>query len=153
MKKYLLHWSVWPILAAIIVAALVPGLTYMRSGSASGAQAANLSKPSGVAYVPHLIGHSKPGPIHNGPGVDRSHLPTLTSFAGRAQFASASSPHLRGALIGSGVNPYTTTSLFFDDMESGAPGWTTVGDSSGHSFWNLAQNPGLQRLPCLVVWR
>lgn len=150
MKKYLLHWSVWLILAALIVAALVPGLAYIRSGSTSSAHAANVSKSSNVAFAPHFIGHQKPGPIHNGPGVDRSHLPTLTSFAGQPQFASTSSPHLHGALVGSGVNSYTTTSLYFDDMESSAPGWTKVGDSSGHSFWNLAQNPDLLAVPGAV---
>jgi hypothetical protein len=51
-------------------------------------------------------------------------------------------------LISANLNPNITTTLFFDDMESGAPGWTTVGDnqitpyySTGHDFWNLVQNP------------
>lgn len=138
MKKCLLHRSAWLILAALIIAAFIPGLAYIRSASTPGAHAANVSKASNVAYAPHLLGHQKPGPVHKDPGVDRSHLSTLTSFAGQPQFAGVSSPQLHGALVGSSVNTYTTTTLFFDDMESGAPGWTKVGDSSGHSFWNLA---------------
>src|SRR5207253_3176079 len=70
---------------------------------------------------------------------------------------NASKTHGKGALISANLNPNTTTTLFFDNMESGAPGWTTVGDNNttpyyatGHNFWNLAQNPNLLAVPSAV---
>jgi len=108
-------------------------------------------------YVPHFAHQVKSRPHHKSSGVNRSKLPSLPLLVGKPRYATSTSAHLHGALIGSNVNPADTTTLFFDDMESGAVGWTTVGDnqttpyySTGHDFWNLVQNPNSLSVPSSV---
>src|SRR5205085_9494315 len=88
------------------------------------------------------------------PGANRTHLPTFPLLTRHTKRARTNATHPHGALISANANPNVTTTLFFDDLESGPSGWTTVGDSNttpyypnGHDFWNLVQNPNALWVP------
>lgn len=134
------------------LALLVPIATIASLGLSSSAQARTLAA---APKPPHLTHHLKPRPHHTTQGVNRAHLPVLPQLAGGVRRAASTTG--RGAFISANVNPQTATTLFFDDFESGATGWTTVGDNAttpyyttGHDFWNLANNPQSLSVPNTV---
>jgi hypothetical protein len=150
LRKFL-HWPVWLVLAALVLAALVPALSLFHSSAPLKAYASGVQRSP---IVPHVSHHLKHRTGHAGPGVSRAHLLTLPLLAGQTKRAGTSTIPRHGALISANVNPNTTSTLFFDDMESGAPGWTTVGDNNmtsyyptGHDFWNLVQSPDSLSVP------
>lgn len=137
-----------------MVAALIPGMSLLRHSAALAAHAQGPTTPPVEPPVTHT---PKAHPHHTSAGVDRTHLSTLTMLSGQVQHARTNAAHSYGALIGSGVQPDNTTTLFFDDMESGTNGWTTLGDTHissyyphGHDFWNLVNTPHTLAVPSFV---
>lgn len=153
MRKFS-RWPVWLLLIAIILAALAPSLPFFHPNVPLKARASGVR---GGPVTPHVAHHAKAHSHRISSGVNRTHLSTLPLLARQPKRASVGKPHGKGALISANLNSNTTTTLFFDNMESGAPGWTTVGDNNttayyltGHNFWNLVQNSNSLAVPSAV---
>ena len=151
------RWASWLILVLLVIAAFVPAVQGLYGGRGMGVRASGITghsshRLSGSTFPFGVLqtSHAKQGPMHKSAGVNRTHLSSLPMFTGQIQHAGTNSPHANGAFIGANVNPHSTKTIFFDNMESGAPGWTTVGDNNGHSFWNLANNPNTLTVPGAV---
>jgi hypothetical protein len=147
VRKSFQHFS-WLLLSLAI---LLPWVG-LPTTHASGIQSTH-----GSPLLPRIRPHVKSHPHHIGQGVNRSHLSTLPLLALQTRRAGTNARHPHGALISSNIDPQLTNTLFFDDMESGATGWTTIGDnnttpyySNGHDFWNLVQNPNSLSVPSFV---
>src|SRR2546429_7516223 len=96
--------------------------------------ASMLAGPSGGPAIAHGTHHMKPRPHHMTSGVSRAHLPTLMVLTNQTKHARANAAHPYGAFISANANANITNTLFFDNMESGAPGWTSVGDNNTTSY-------------------
>jgi hypothetical protein len=110
-----------------------------------------------MPVIPHGMHRAKPRPHRTSAGINRAHLPTLDAFAQYPRRAATNAAHPEGALLSPNINPNTTNTIFFDNFESGAPGWTTIGDNNntpyypnGHDFWNLVDNPQTLSVPSSV---
>lgn len=149
LQKTLRH-PILLIRTALILAALLPALPFLHSAILTPAHATAATHQSHHPQLSPIHHHSAPAPRHIGPGVDRTHLPAIPVFSGQSRRATANAQHTPGAFIGSNENPNNTKTLFFDNMENGAPGWTTQGDNNGHSFWSLINNPDTLTVPGAV---
>lgn len=153
MLRKIFRRPAWLLIVAVMLAALVPALPLLHS---SAGLAAHATSARVGPVIPHMKVHPKPRPHRMSEGVNRSHLPTLTTLALHSKRAAGGKKYQQGALMSANINANATT-LFFDNFESGAPGWATVGDnqttsyySNGHDFWNLVQNPDLLSVPNTV---
>lgn len=148
--------SKWKLFSYSGLSALMLFLAIVSVWMASAGSGAALAHGTHRAVVPpHLTHRLKPRPHHVGSGAPRTHvgiLPVLAHGTGRAR-----AQHGQGALVPAKIAPATATTLFYDDFESGATGWTTVGDNAttpyypnGHDFWNLAASPQTLSVPGAV---
>lgn len=149
LRKIFRH-PAWLLIVVVILAALVPTLPLLHSDARL---AAHASSARVGPVIPHRKVYPKPRAHRISKGANRSQVPTLATLAMQPRRAAGGQ---QGALIGANVKANATT-LFFDNFESGAPGWTTVGDNqitsyypNGHDFWNLVQNPNTISVPNTV---
>lgn len=144
MKRKFPRWLIGVALLVFTIAAFIPVIPLLHKNNGQVAHAANkYDRP----IVPHNVHPAKRHPHHSSKGVVRTHLPTLSHLSSNVHLSKANTQG-KSAWASSNVNANSTTTLFFDNMESGAPGWATVGDNlstsyypNGHNFWNLPQNP------------
>ncbi len=125
-------------------------LPIFHSGGSSLAMAVGTH---GQPAIPGGVHHKKLLPHRTSKGISRTSLRTLP-LATQPRHAQGKTAHTPGALISSNGHPQSTTTLFFNNFENGASGWTTQGDGNvtptypnGHNLWNLVQNPQTLAVP------
>ena len=151
MKRKFFRWLLGVALLSLALAALIPTIPLLHKSSVQSAHAMSAFKGP---VVSHNTRHTRSHRTNK--GVDRTHLLTLSHLP---QSIHSTHTNVRGksAWVSANINPNNTTTIFTDDMESGASGWTTIGDNlstpyypNGHNFWNLLQNPQNYQVPSSI---
>lgn len=152
MKTKFPRWILAVGLLALVLLALIPTIPLLHQ---KGVQSVHAMGAFKGPIIPHNTHHAQSRPHRTSKGVDRTHLFTLAHLS--KTISTRANAQGKSALAGSNINPNSTTTIFFDNMESSAPGWTTVGDQlstsyypNGHDFWNLIQNPQNYSVPSNV---
>lgn len=141
------------ILAGFILIALISMNTFGTS------QVALAKGQRPAPPVPHLKHSIKSPPHHKGKGINRRNLSVLPHYPLNSRTGRARSAQKQKApLIEPNVDAGGTTTLFFDDMETGGTGWSVTGDTrnssiypNGHTFWNLIADPGTLQVPTPTI--
>ncbi len=144
MKRKFPRWLLVAALLSLALAALIPTIPLLHKNSLQSAHAMSVFKGPIISHHSH---HPQTRPHRTSKGVDRTHLLTLNHLS-QSIHSTRTNAQGKSAWASGNINPNNTTTIFSDTMESGAPGWTTVGDGlstsyypNGHDFWNLLQNP------------
>ena len=153
MKRTFPRWLLIAALLSLALAALIPAIPLLHKSSLQSAHAMSAFKGP---IIPHSSHHPQVRPHRTSKGVDRTHLLTLSHLSQNVHGTRANAQG-KSAWASGNINPNSTTTIFFDNMESGVPGWTTVGDQlstpyypNGHDFWNLLQNSQNYSVPANV---
>jgi len=144
MKRKFPRWLLVASLLSLALAALIPTIPLLHKNSLQSAHAMSAFKGPIISHHSH---RSQSRPHRTSKGVNRTHLLKLNHLSQSIHSTHANAQG-KSAWTSGNINPNNTTTIFSDTMESGAPGWTTVGDGlstsyypNGHNFWNLLQNP------------